>query len=173
MVTDWAGLIPSRMAGRVDVITRGMHILDERCANIDFSEPIGEFGVAFIVLEGNPEGLDTYDAIRDAGVTMAAVASYAKVARAQAASIPDDKIMQLPGITEVPAAVKSGRVSAGVITSLEALELSKKNEGIDATDQNALPKAIFNCVGIGFHPDDDAFRAEFNVARAKRLPRQR
>ncbi|WP_424830139.1 transporter substrate-binding domain-containing protein [Ruegeria sp.] len=164
VVTDWAGLIPSLMAGRVDVITGGMYILGERCANIDFSEPIGQFGVAFIVPEGNPQGLDTYDAIRDAGVTVAAVAGYANVAQAQEAGIADDKIMQLPGITEVLAAVKSGRAAAGAITSLEALDLSKKNEGIDATDQNALPKEFFNWVGIGFHPEDDEFRAAFNAA---------
>ncbi len=163
VVTDWAGLIPSLMAGRVDVITGGMYILGARCENVDFSEPIGQFGVAFIVPEGNPLGLDTYDAVRDAGVTVAAVAGYANVAQAKEAGIEDSKIMQLPGITEVLAAVKSGRAAAGAITSLEALDLAKKNEGIDATDQNALPKSFFNWVGIGFHPDDDEFRAAFNA----------
>lgn len=164
VVTDWAGLIPSLMAGRVDIITGGMYILGSRCENIDFSEPIGQFGNAFIVPEGNPENLQTYEEIKEAGVVMAAVAGYVNVEEAMNVGIPEDKIMQLPGITEVLAAVKAGRASIGAMTAVEAYDLAEKTEGIDATDTNALPKWTFNWVGIGFHPDDDEFREAFNAA---------
>ena len=49
VVTDWGGLIPGLNANRFDVITGGMYILGSRCENVDFSEPIGVFGDAFIV----------------------------------------------------------------------------------------------------------------------------
>lgn len=164
VVTDWAGLIPSLMAGRVDVITGGMYILGSRCANIDFSEPIGQFGNAFIVPEGNPEGLQTYEEIKNAGVVMAAVAGYVNVEEALKVGIPEDKIMQLPGTTEVLAAVKAGRASIGAMTAVEAYDLAAKTDGIDATDTNALPEWTFNWVAVGFHPDDDKFREDFNAA---------
>ena len=164
VVTDWAGLIPSLMAGRVDIITGGMYILGARCENIDFSEPIGQFGNAFIVPEGNPENLQTYEDIKNAGVTLAAVAGYVNVEEALRVGIPEGKIMQLPGITEVLAAVKSGRAAIGAMTAIEAHDLASKTEGIGYTDTNALPQWTFNWVGIGFHPDDDGFRTEFNAA---------
>ena len=162
VVTDWAGLIPSLMAGRVDIITGGMYILGSRCKNIDFSEPLGQFGNAFIVPEGNPQGLDTYAKIKDAGVVVAAVAGYVNVEEALKVGIKEENVMQLPGTTEVLAAVKSGRAAVGAMTAVEADDLAAKTEGIDATDQNALPQWTFNWVAIGFHPDDDAIREEFN-----------
>ena len=164
VVTDWAGLIPSLMAGRVDIITGGMYILGSRCKNIDFSEPIGQFGNAFIVPDGNPENLQTYEDIKNSGVIMAAVAGYVNVEEALKVGIPESKIMQLPGVTEVLAAVKSGRASIGAMTAIEAHDLAAKTEGIGHTDTNALPQWTFNWVGVGFHPEDDGFRAEFNAA---------
>ena len=164
VVTDWAGLIPSLMAGRVDVITGGMYILGSRCANIDFSEPIGQFGNAFIVPEGNPDNLQTYEDIKNAGVILAAVAGYVNVEEALKVGIPENKIMQLPGTTEVLAAVKAGRAAIGAMTAVEAWDLAGKTDGIDYTDTNALPQWTFNWVAIGFHPEDDQFRADFNAA---------
>jgi len=56
VVTDWGGLIPGLKAKRFDIITGGMYILSSRCANVDFAEPMGSFGDAFIVPKGNPKG---------------------------------------------------------------------------------------------------------------------
>ena len=164
VVTDWAGLIPSLMAGRVDIITGGMYILGSRCANIDFSEPVGQFGNAFIVPEGNPSGMETYEDIKNAGVMLAAVAGYVNVEEALKVGIAEENIMQLPGVTEVLAAVKSGRAAIGAMTAVEAEDIAEKTEGIDVTDTNALPAWTFNWVAIGFHPEDDQFRAGFNAA---------
>ena len=164
VVTDWSGLIPSLVAGRVDIITGGMYILSARCENIDFSEPIGQFGNAFIVPEGNPKGIQTYEDIKNAGAIMAGVSGYVNIEEARRVGIPDDKIIQVPGTTEVLAAVKSGRADAGAMTAVEAHLIAKEAEGIDSTDTNALPEWTFNWVGIGFHQDDDAFREGFNAA---------
>ena len=164
VVTDWSGLIPSLVAGRVDIITGGMYILGARCENIDFSEPIGQFGNAFIVPAGNPKGLQTYEDIKNAGAVMAGVSGYVNIEEARRVGIPDDKVIQVPGTTEVLAAVKSGRADAGAMTAVEAHLIAKETEGIDSTDTNALPEWTFNWVGIGFHQDDDGFREAFNAA---------
>jgi polar amino acid transport system substrate-binding protein len=164
VVTDWSGLIPSLVAGRVDIITGGMYILSARCENIDFSEPIGQFGNAFIVPAGNPKGLQTYEDIKNAGAIMAGVSGYVNIEEARRVGIPDDKVIQVPGTTEVLAAVKSGRADAGAMTAVEAHLIAKETDGIDSTDTNALPEWTFNWVGIGFHLDDDGFREGFNAA---------
>ncbi len=164
VVTDWSGLIPSLAAGRVDIITGGMYILSARCENIDFSEPIGQFGNAFIVPAGNPQGLQTYEDIKNAGAMMVGVTGYVNIEEARRVGIADDKIMQVPGITEALAAVRAGRADIGAMTAVEADKIAREADDIDATDTNALPQWTFNWVGIGFHQDDDGFREAFNAA---------
>ena len=164
VLTDWSGLIPSLVAGRVDIITGGMYILKARCENIDFSEPIGQFGNAFIVPKGNPRNLQTYEDIKSAGAVMVAPTGYVMVDEARKVGIPEANIMKVPGTTEVLAAVRSGRADIGAMTAVEANKIASEAEEVDATDTNALPKWTFNWVGIGFHPDDDEFRAAFNAA---------
>ena len=164
VVTDWSGLIPSLVAGRVDIITGGMYILKARCENIDFSEPIGQFGNAFIVPKGNPRNLQTYEDIKNAGAVVVAPTGYVMVEEARKVGVPEANIMKVPGTTEVLAAVRSGRADIGAMTAVEANKIAAEAEEVDATDTNALPKWTFNWVGIGFHPDDDEFRAAFNAA---------
>ncbi len=164
VVTDWAGLIPSLVAGRVDIITGGMYILKARCKSIDFSEPIGQFGNAFIVPKGNPKKLQNYEDIKKAGAVMAVPTGYVMVKEARKVGIADNKVMKVPGITEVLAAVRSGRADIGAMTAVEADKIARETGDVDSTDTNALPKWTFNWVGIGFHLDDDKVRARFNAA---------
>ncbi len=60
-VFEWSGLIPGINANRSDMITGGMYILKSRCANINFSDPIGVFGDAMLVPKGNPKNINTSD----------------------------------------------------------------------------------------------------------------
>ena len=164
VLTDWSGLIPSLIAGRVDIITGGMYILKKRCENIDFSEPIGQFGNAFIVPKGNPKGIQTYEDIKNAGAVVAAPTGYVNIEEARRVGIAEDKIINVPGTTEVLAAVRAGRADAGAMTAVEANKIAMDAGDVEATDTNALPQWTFNWVGIGFHPDDDKFREEFNAS---------
>ena len=64
-VFEWSGLIPGINANRSDMVTGGMYILKSRCANMNFSDPIGVFGDAMLVPKGNPQGINNYaDVIR-------------------------------------------------------------------------------------------------------------
>src|SRR5690348_3995501 len=100
VVTDWGGLIPGLQADRFDIITGGMYITGKR-------------GDSFIVKKGNPKQIQTYQDIKKNDSTMATVAGFVNVDAAMKEGIAEGKIMQLPGLTEVLAAVKSGRADAG------------------------------------------------------------
>ena len=165
VVTDWGGLIPGLNANRFDVITGGMYILGSRCENVDFSEPIGVFGDAFIVAAGNPKGIQTYDDIRDKGAVLVTGAGYNIVEVAKREGIADENVMQVPGPTEILAAVRAGRADAGGVTFFTARVLAEQAGGeIDITDPSLLPEWTLSWVGIGFRKDDDEFRAAFNAA---------
>ncbi len=167
VVTDWSGLIPGLKAKRYDIITGGMYILKSRCENVNFSEPIGVFGDCFLVLKGNPKGLETYQDIKAKGATFVTGAGYNTVEHAKKEGVPASKIMAVPGNTEILAAVVSGRADAGGVTVFSAMHLAKQSYAVEITDPSKLPKWTFNWVGIGFRKGDTEFMADFNKALKK------
>ena len=170
VVTEWGGLIPGLQANRFDIITGGMYILNSRCENVNFSDPIGVFGDAFVVAKGNPKGIQTYEDIKDADAVLATGAGYNIVEVAKKEGIPESNIMQVPGPTEILAAVKAGRADAGGVTYFTALNLAKENmEAVEVTDPSKLPEWTLNWVGIGFRKSDTAFLEAFNAAQAEYL----
>jgi polar amino acid transport system substrate-binding protein len=166
VVTEWGGLIPGLKANRFDIITGGMYILKSRCENVAFSEPMGKFGDAFIVAEGNPKGIENYQDIKDKDAVFVTGAGYNTVEAAKKEGVPDANVMQVAGPTEILAAVRSGRADAGGVTYFTALGLAEEAAGeIDVTSPGALPKWTKNWVGIGFRKDDRDFVEAFNAAQ--------
>ncbi|MEB2318322.1 MAG: transporter substrate-binding domain-containing protein [Pseudomonadota bacterium] len=170
VVTDWGGLVPALMANRVDMVTGGLYILASRCRSIAFSEPIGRFGDAFIVAAGNPKGLATYADIRDRKAILATGAGYNTVEAARKEGVPDSQLMQVPGPTEILAAVRAGRADAGGGTWFTMLQLAEAAGGdVEVTDPAALPEWTLNYVGVGFRPADRDFLEKFNAAQREWL----
>jgi len=164
--TDWGGLIPGLQAGRFDIITGGMNILKSRCDNIAFSDPMARIGDAFIVAAGNPKGLSTYDDIKANGAVMVTGAGYSNIEAAKGAGVPEGNIMQVPGPTEILAAVRAGRADAGAGTYFTMQQLADSSDGaVEVTDPNALPEDAVNWAGIGFRKEDQDFVDKFNAAQ--------
>lgn len=170
VVTEWGGLIPGLKAGRFDIITGGMYILNSRCNNIEFSEPMGQFGDAFIVQKGNPKGIQNYQDVKNKDARLVTGAGYNSVEAAKKEGVPDSQVMQVPGPTEILAAVRIGRADAGAVTYFTALNLAEQSNGaVEVTDPSALPDWTLNYVGIGFRPEDSDFLNAFNKAQAEYL----
>ena len=164
--TDWGGLIPGLQAGRFDIITGGMNILKSRCENIAFSDPMARIGDAFIVAAGNPKGLGNYTDIKDAGAVMVTGAGYSNIEAAKAAGVEEANIMQVPGPTEILAAVKAGRADAGAGTYFTMKQLAASSDGtVDVTDPGAMPEDTMNWAGVGFRKEDQDFLDTFNAAQ--------
>lgn len=170
VVTEWGGLIPGLMANRFDIVTGGMYILKERCENISFSDPMGTFGDAFIVAPGNPKGLNTFADIKDGDAVMVTGAGYNAIKKAKDVGVPDGNIMEVPGPTEILAAVSAGRADAGAVTYFTALNLASESGGkVEVSDVSQIPADYMNWVGIGFRPADDDFLEAFDAAQAEYL----
>jgi polar amino acid transport system substrate-binding protein len=168
--TEWGGLIPGLNAGRFDIVTGGMNILASRCENIAFSEPIARIGDAFIVAPGNPKEIGNYEDIEESGATMVTGAGYSNIEAAKAAGVSDDNIMQVPGPTEILAAVRSGRADAGAGTYFTTKQLADSSGGaVEVTDPAAMPEDTINWAGIGFRKDDQDFLEKFNEAQKEYL----
>lgn len=165
VVTEWGGLIPGLNANRFDVITGGMYILNSRCKNVAFSDPIAVVGDAFIVQKGNPKNIQTYEDIKAKGAILVTGAGYNIVEVAKRKGISPSNIMEVPGPTEILAAVRAGRADAGGVTYFTAQNLAQKGGGaVAVTDPTKLPEETMNWVGIAFRKSDTDFLAEFNKA---------
>ncbi|SIS52997.1 ectoine/hydroxyectoine ABC transporter substrate-binding protein EhuB [Phaeovulum vinaykumarii] len=170
VVTEWGGLIPGLKAGRFDIITGGMYILKERCENVAFSEPMAKVNDALIVAPGNPKGLHNMEDIAATGAIVVTGAGYNAIKVAKAAGVPDDHIMEVPGPTEILAAVKAGRADAGAVTYFTAQNLVNEAGGaVDISDVTKQPEDGANWVGIGFREEDADFLAAFNAAQTEYL----
>lgn len=170
VVTDWGGLIPGLQADRFDIITGGMYITGKRCKNVSFAEPMGKFGDSFIVKKGNPKGIQNYQDIKQKDATMVTVSGFVNVDAALKEGIPESKIMQVPSLTEVLAAVRAGRADVGAGNDFAMKELAKSApDEIESTDPAALPDWTFNWVAIAFKQEDKDFLKAYNAAQAKYL----
>lgn len=168
--TEWGGLIPGLNAGRFDIVTGGMNILASRCENIAFSEPMAQVGDAFIVAPGNPKGIGNYEDIAKSGAIMVTGAGYSNIEAAKAAGVAEANIMQVPGPTEILAAVRAGRADAGAGTYFTMKQLADSSGGaVEVTDPGAMPKEAINWAGIGFRKADQDFLDKFNAAQAEYL----
>ncbi|MGI9334966.1 MAG: transporter substrate-binding domain-containing protein [Gammaproteobacteria bacterium] len=167
-VNEWAGLIPGLQADRYDIITGGMYILKSRCENINFTDPIGLFGDAFLVPAGNPKGIHTYQDVIKTGAKLVTGAGFNTVEAAKKEGVPDEQMMLVAGEVEILAAMKAGRADAAVQTFFGAKEHVDKSAGkFEVTDPSKLPEWTQNWVGIGMRKSDTDFLAAFNAAMAK------
>ena len=167
-VFEWSGLIPGINADRSDMITGGMYILKSRCANIDFSDPIGVFGDAMLVPKGNPKNINNYADVIKTGAKLVTGTGFNTVEAAKKYGVPDSQMLLVEGEVGILAAMKAGRADVAVQTFFGAKEHEKKTNGkFEVTDPKLMPKETLNVVGIGFRKGDDKFREAFNVALAK------
>ncbi len=169
VVTDWGALIPGLKAERFDLITGGMYILKSRCKNVSFSEPVAKAGDAFLVPTGNPNNLHNYTDVLNAKKMLVTGAGYNTVEAAHRVGIDDKHLMQVPGPTEMLAAVKAGRADAAVLTYFEASHLAHDNEEVELGDNSRMPPWSKNFAGIGFRHEDADILAKFNEALAEYL----
>lgn len=167
VVTDWGGLIPGLKAGRFDIITGGMYILAERCENVAFSDPMAKVGDILIVPAGNEKGLHNMDDIAAADATLVTGAGYNSIKVAKEAGV--ENIMEVPGPTEILAAVRAGRADAGAVTYFTGANLVTGLDDVELSDASKQPEDGANWVGIGFRDDDADFRDAFNAAQAEYL----
>lgn len=163
--TEWGGLIPGLNANRFDIVTGGMNILASRCENIAFTEPMAKVGDGFIVAPGNPKKIGDYESVAKSGAVMVTGAGYSNIEAAKAAGVAEANIMQVPGPTEILAAVTAGRADAGAGTYFTMKQLADASGGaVEPTDPSAMPESSFNWAGIGFRKADQDFLDKFNAA---------
>lgn len=129
----WDNLIPGLNAGRWDVISAGMSILPDRCAEAAFSDPEIMYTTTLAVPAGNPKNLTDLDSVVEAGDVKLAV---------QSGAIEDGYAKDL-GITDTVSvdsasagleAVQAGLADAFALTAVSLNWMTEDMDDLETTE---------------------------------------
>ncbi len=166
VATGFGSLIPGLNAQQFDVVSAGMYIKKERCAQVLFSDPEYQMLDSFIVRKGNPLGLRSYDDAVRKRARLATGTGYAQIGYAVAAGYPEKDIVILQDQVAGLNAVESGRVDVFAGTALTAREVVKKSSRAEATEAFAAVvdgKEQIDGGGFAFRLTDGDLRDAFNA----------
>ncbi|MFF7181676.1 ectoine/hydroxyectoine ABC transporter substrate-binding protein EhuB [Streptomyces sp. NPDC008121] len=166
VATDFASLIPGLNSQQFDVVSAGMYINKERCAQVLFADPEYQMLDSFIVRKGNPKGLRSYEDVVRRKARFATGSGYAEIAYAVAAGYPEKDIVILQDQVAGLNAVESGRVDVFAGTALTARSVVRKSAKAEATEPFAAVvdgKRKIDGGGFAFRPTDTSLRDAFNV----------
>jgi len=174
VLTEFGSLIPGLKAGRFDIIAAGMYILPKRCKEIAFSNPTYSVGEAFIVSEGNPLGLTSYEAVaRRDGARLGVVAGTVERDYARKTGIPDDRVVVFPDAPSALEGVLAGRIDAFAGTSLTVNNLLARansprvGRASPFSDPVTEGKSVRGYGAFGFRKGDTKLIAAFNDALSR------
>ncbi|MEU2164305.1 ectoine/hydroxyectoine ABC transporter substrate-binding protein EhuB [Streptomyces chengbuensis] len=166
VATDFASLIPGLNSQQFDVVSAGMYINKERCAQVIFSDPEYQMLDSFIVPKGNPKNLRSYEDVVRTKAKFATGTGYAEIDYAVAAGYPEKDIVILQDQVAGLNAVESGRVDVFAGTALTAREVVRRSRKAEATDPFAAVvdgKKKIDGGGFAFRPTDTELRDAFNA----------
>ncbi|WP_024874736.1 ectoine/hydroxyectoine ABC transporter substrate-binding protein EhuB [Saccharomonospora piscinae] len=126
---EFGQLIPALNAGQYDMVAAGMAILPERCRQAQFSAVDYVTNTAFLVPEGNPEGVANFEDVRASGVNLAVLSGTIEQQVAQDLGVPDGQLQTYGGQAELLQAVQAGRAYAGALTDISLRALLDQNPG--------------------------------------------
>ena len=164
-LSEWDGLIPGLQAGKYDVVSAGMAITPERCANAIFSEPEFISPTAMMVKKGNPGKLTDLASAKAAGITVGVMSGAVEGSYAKGAGIPEDKIRTVQKPQDGADAVKGGRIDAFLLTGISLRWLARTNTGTEVTDAFVPEldgKKQFSPGGAVFRKGNEDLRDSFN-----------
>ena len=165
---DFGSLIPGLNARQFDLVTAGMFINAERCANAAFSIPDYTAPTAFLVPSDNPAGVATFDDIRTKNLRLAVLSGAVEQGYAEDSGVPGGQIQVLDAQNSLLQAVTAGRADAAALTNISLNDVVATNPGapvevtpgffpvIDGTETVSAGAFVFR-------PGEDEFLGAFNT----------
>ncbi|WP_214370114.1 ectoine/hydroxyectoine ABC transporter substrate-binding protein EhuB [Pseudonocardia sp. H11422] len=126
---EFGSLIPGLNARQFDMVTAGMFINPERCANAAFSTPDYTAPTAFLVPAGNPQGVNTFNDVTTKNLRLAVLSGAVEQGYAQQSGVPEGQIQVFDTQNTLLQAVTAGRADAAALTNISLNDVVAKNPG--------------------------------------------
>lgn len=173
-VTEFGSLIPALQAGRFDVVTAGMDIRPERCAEAAFGDVEIRYGEGMAVQKGNPKNLHSYEDIaKNPDVKVSIMAGANQHEFLKELGVKENQIETSDSISSNIAAVSSGRVDATVMTeatlreAVESADQSKVEEAKPFTQPEIGGESVMSYGAAVFRKEDNELREAYNAELKK------
>ena len=115
---DFGALIPSLVAGRIDMGAAGIYVRPKRCEQILFAEPTWGQGAAYVVKKGNPKKLHNFKDIANTdGAKLAVLAGGTEETLAKKDGVPDEKLLKVGDKAAGISAVIAGRADGFALSA--------------------------------------------------------
>ncbi|KNE29271.1 MULTISPECIES: ectoine/hydroxyectoine ABC transporter substrate-binding protein EhuB [Achromobacter] len=175
VLTEFGSLIPGLAAKRFDIIAAGMYVTPERCKQVAFSDPTYGVGQAFLVKQGNPKNLHSYeDVAKNPDAKLGVVVGAIEGEYAEKVKIPSDQVVVFPDAVSALSGVQAGRADAYAATGLTVNDLMGKTQaGSDLekadpfTDPVIDGKDVRGYGAYAFRTEDKDFADAFNAELTK------
>jgi polar amino acid transport system substrate-binding protein len=122
-------LITGLQQRQFDLIAAGMTITPSRCGRVAFSRPDFLAPLAFLVPDGNPRGIRTFEGVGRARLRLGVLRGSAEEEYASAARIDAENITAFDGQSELVRAVAAGKVDTAALTRISLLDELSRNPG--------------------------------------------
>lgn len=162
---SWDALIPGLNAGRWDVVSAGMSILPDRCAEAAFSDPEIMYTTTLAVPAGNPNGLSDLDSVVEAGGDVTLAVQSGAIEDGYAEDLGIANTIEVDTATAGLEAVQSGRADAFALTAVSLNYMTEDMPDVETTE--AFVQVIDGVEQIGagatvFRPNDTALLEAYN-----------
>lgn len=154
---DWDNLIPGLTAGHWDVVSAGMSITEERCAEAAFGEPELVYTTAFLVEEGNPTDVETFEDLQDADLDVVALSGAVESGWMDEEGIDHETVGSADDGIDF---VEGGRADVFALTAISLETMAGDMEGLEVTDSFAHELSVG---AHAFLPGNDELLEEFNA----------
>ncbi len=123
-------LIPGLQSGQSDMITAGMTVTPRRCTEVAFSRPDFLAPPAFLVREGNPREIETFEDVARSDSRLAVLDGSIEQEYAQAAGVPEEQLVTVDDQRLLLRVVADGDATAGALTAISLRDVLSRNPGV-------------------------------------------
>lgn len=167
-VIEYGAMIPSLQAKRVDAIAAGLFMKPERCAAVDYSQPVLCDAEALLLPTGNPKGFKSYaDFAKDPEARLGAPGGGTEEKLALEAGVPRDRVVVVPDAQSGLKMLQDGRIDAYSLPVLSLNDLLTKSADASLEVFAPVEGAPVYCDGVAFRKGNTELRDAFDVELAK------
>ncbi len=154
----FGSLLPSLVAGKIDVITASMMITEERQKQIDFSDPYFAAGASMIGHKkenAQPGKLAVLDDIADKRVGIFTGTVHDAF---MAEKYPKAQVFRFEGTADMMTSLKNDKIDVAMFDLITAGLVLKRNPDLGMLTDDAFDMPL----GVGFHKGNTGLLSEFN-----------